>query len=386
MLRRVRLLPTLTFLACATTLVSQTAPETRNAAAQYDDRVFYGSAKPTVDETFFRSVVGGDSTYHFLAELAYSYQGNAMSGTTTYAVEATTFPHLNQLDAREDLREQLALSRAYWNIARYHAALTQARLRRELGNQKLFGANPLQRQALAQEINATTERDWGRATESLAKESEYGRSLLRSLAFEREYAAAIDTIRMPVLTESPHGMWIYFGIVGTFPTGSEDLRGGGGFNLGLGYRYKRFKIGYQVATADYKPRELSAEASGLLDGRGTWSQLALALGYDLCVSPSVVATASAYLGGATLESGSGDARVKHNDAFSPGLALDLNVRLGNGRLFGAGLPPGQTLSRPAIGLQLRASAFRAEALSGASVLIPAAGAGLYMDISGMRYR
>ncbi len=357
-----------------------------SAQATLDGRVFYGSTHPTVDETFFKSVSQGDSGYHFRAELGYEFQNNVMTGATMYAVEATTFPYLNQLDEREDLREQLALSRAYWNIARYYATLSQARMRREIGGLKTFGTSQMQRQSLAQEISATTQRDWGRTTEALAKESEYGRNLLRSIAFEQEYATAIDTIRMPVLTESPHGMYIYFGGVGTFPISGEDLGAGGGFNLGLGYRYRRFKVGYQVASADYKPRGSSAEVAQLVDGRGTWSQLAFGFGYDVYVSPGVAATASAYLGGATLESGSGDEQVKHNDVFSPGFALDVNARLGGGRLFGAGLPAGQRLSRPAIGLLLRVSGFRAAALSGASVFVPAIGAGVYMDVSGMRYR
>lgn len=293
-------------------------------------RALTGEAYPQVVDSAFFPRTGGafafplQLTDHGTPQLRY------LGGDGYFAYEATAFPEANRLDTAEDRRAQLAYAQAHWTIARYYAAVLESRLRREVGFGSPFAFGALAtRQARLRDVVAATEAEWNATTDDLAREAFGTDPLLRSLAFADEYAAALDTVTRPRLTYGPHGVWVYFGAgAGASLGGQRDLlRGGAAAEMGGGYRYARWRVGFHLLFSDARPRDADAE---FVADRGRWTGGGLEGGYDLYYGNRLGLTAIGQLGGADLETGrsADDDERKLAGGFVAGGGLEARIRFG----------------------------------------------------------
>lgn len=353
----------------------------------------YGSAHPRLTDSLFFGAPAGDA-YVFGVRL--QSRGNDFVALTRgmgtpnapgyFEVEATTYPPVNRLDSAADRRAQLAFAQAYWNIARYHAARTQARLRREVGFPNLFRLGEYVGAAnRAQEIWNANQAEWDAAVDDLGREASETDPVLRSQAFAEQYAAALDTVDMPRLAYGPHGAWIYvaFGAFAPLGTTNPDASGAGAGDVGFGYRNRRLRLGLALHFGFFE--EAAADpTSPLVDDRGRWETVAGLVGYDLWRDARFAVSTHAYLGATSVKTGSGDEEDLNTLArgFTPGLSVDLRTRLGRKRdpSYYSGLTPRQPLT-----LFARVTALRQKSYTDESVVGVSAVAGMYIDVSSFRY-
>lgn len=356
--------------------------------------ILYGTTRPQVTDSLFFGAPAGDA-YAFGVRL--ESRGNDYVGLVRgvgnpnapgyFEVEATTYPPVNRLDSTADRRAQLAFAQAYWNIARYQAARTQARLRREVGFPNLFrlgefvGAG-----SRVQEIWSANQAEWDAAVDDLRREASQTDPVLRSQAFAEQYAAALDTVDMPQLAYGPHGFWLYVGFGPSLPVGSTQpsARGAGAFDFGAGYRHRRFRSGL-AWNVQFVREEDGVPSSRLTDEQGHWMTIAGLLGYDIYLDERFGVSAHAYLGGTYLNTASdeeGENQVTLARNFTPGLSIDLRARLGRKRdpSYYSGLTPRQPLTLFARVTALRQRYYTSETVVGVSAV-----AGLYIDVSSFRY-
>ena len=300
--------------------------------------VLLGTQHPTVTDTgFFRGAAGEEINFGVRLVPVSDARVNVMvGGAGYYEIEATTYPPVNRLDTAGDRRTQLAYAQAYWDIARYTAAKTQARLRREVGFPSLFRPREIAGRGLREQtIWQAAQAEWDAAVAALDREASASDPLLRSQAFAAEYAAAVDTIRMPRLEASPHGMWVFmgFGPGLALGTAAGDFGGGAMLKLGLGYSYQRLRAGF-VMHEHTMPIRITPDAfSQNLESSASWEHLSLALGYDLWRGTRFSSTAYGYVGGSVHSTGNvaDDNEVELARGFAPGMGIDLRARLGSRR-------------------------------------------------------
>lgn len=343
-----------------------------------------GTAHPQVTDSFFRAAATDAYTFGVQLQPVSSYFLALTGGAGYYELEATTFPTLNRLDSTGDRRAQLAYAQAYWNIARFQAKRTQARLRREVGFPKLFRPGLLaQTHYRYQNVSSSAQAEWDAIVQDLQREVANTDPVLRSQAFAAEYAAALDTIDMPRLAYSPHGMWVYVGFGPFVPFGNEvDVSGAGGIDMGLGYRYRRLRVGYAMNFNFFRESDGAVPSSPLVDDRGSYQTFAALIGYDLWSDGRFGLTTHAYLGGTSVKTGEGEDFVTVSRGFTPGLSLDLRTRFGPARdaAYYGGLEP-----RHPFTLFARLTALRHTHYTGDSMVGASAVAGLYIDASMFEY-
>ena len=351
--------------------------------------VLLGTQHPTVTDTgFFDGAVGEEIYFGVQLVPVSNAQVNVMvGGAGYYEIEATTYPPVNRLDTTGDRRTQLAYAQAYWNIARYTAAKTQARLRREVGFPSLFRPREIAGRGLREQtIWQAAQAEWDAAVAALDREASASDPLLRSQAFAAEYAAAVDTIRMPRLEASPHGMWVFmgFGPGLALGTAAGDFGGGAVFGLGLGYNYRRYRIGYAVHQHTTPVGGATEAAGGYIDGGASWEGLSLALGYDLWRGARFASTAYGFLGGGEQTTGASDGEVDLARGFAPGVGIDLRARLGRRRALDDAHYAGAYTRHP-FTLQGCLVALRQPLPGDRRALGVGLTVGLFMDIGGYRY-
>lgn len=346
-------------------------------------RLLFGSETPAITLAEFRGDPGADSAYNFPIELRYGSQ--AVGGRAAYVAfvaEAVAYPYLSTLEPGGDPRTQLAFTQAAWDVARFHAADLQARYRREVGTPRQLAG--IRQAAAGREVIATSERAWERDQRALFEETAGGSNLLVSQAFSREFASALDTIRTPRLAESDHGGWLYFGGGYGVPLGDIGSVTGpsGAADLGLGYRYRRLRLGYHITFNGFRPREAAAASGRYIDDRASLQAVCGIVGVDFLATPRYRAIASGLIGGTELTTGSGDDQVDLHSAVAYGAALDLLVRLGKPLAPSADIA---SLPRSPFTLLARATALRQEAEGGRSGPVVSLTVGIYFDIFAARY-
>jgi len=279
---------------------------------------------------------------------------------------------------------RLAYSQAYWNISQFQAKVTQARLRREIGFPSAFMLGRMSaNQAKEANIWRVNQEEWDEAVRLLQSETQRGEPLLTSLAFANEYEQALDTIKMPQLAYKPHGIWVYFGLgANNYLEQSSAFRGGVAIDLGLGYRYKKFRIGYAFGAHEHGVNNESILTPTLIDNRATWTSLSGLIGYDLWSNSRFAMTSHVHLGGGSLKTGFEEEQVILAKGFAPGLSLDFRARLGKPRDsdYYGGLKPRHPYTLFARVCAMQQKGYLSENILNASAVI-----GIYMDASMLTY-